>query len=79
MCMACEEQAMMWRYELEMAVFRGEMPPGFEPADFEAAGLPVPGRAQRQRRMQSRQHLARVIAAAVIHEDNLRRHRRQIA
>jgi hypothetical protein len=44
--MACEEQAMMWRYELEMAVFRGEMPPGFEPADFEAAGLPVPGRAQ---------------------------------
>jgi hypothetical protein len=46
MCMACEEQAMMWRYELEMAVFRGEMPPGFEAADFEAAGLPVPGRAQ---------------------------------
>jgi hypothetical protein len=46
MCMACEEQAMMWRYELEMAVLRGEMPPGFEPADFEAAGLPVPGRAQ---------------------------------
>lgn len=46
MCMACEEQAMMWRYELEMAVLRGEMPPGFEPADFEAAGLPVPGRAE---------------------------------
>ena len=46
MCMACEEQAMMWRYELEMAVLRGEIPPGFEPADFEAAGLPVPGRAQ---------------------------------
>jgi hypothetical protein len=44
--MACEEQAMMWRYELEMAVFRGEIPPGFEPADFEAAGLPVPGRAK---------------------------------
>ena len=46
MCMACEEQAMMWRYELEMAVLRGVIPPGFEPADFEAAGLPVPGRAQ---------------------------------
>jgi hypothetical protein len=45
MCMACEEQAMMWRYELEMAVARGVIPPGFEPADFEAAGLPVPGRA----------------------------------
>jgi hypothetical protein len=44
--MACEEQAMMWRYELEMAVLRGVIPPGFEPADFEAAGLPVPGRAQ---------------------------------
>jgi hypothetical protein len=29
-----------------MAVFRGEIPPGFEPADFEAAGLPVPGRAK---------------------------------
>jgi hypothetical protein len=45
MCMACEEQAMMWRYELEMAVLRGVIPPGFEAADFEAAGLPVPGRA----------------------------------
>ena len=46
MCMACEEQAMMWRYELEMAVARGVIPPGFAPADFDAAGLPVPGRAQ---------------------------------
>ena len=33
----------MWRrYQLEVAVERGEIPPGFEPEDFEAAGLPVP-------------------------------------
>jgi hypothetical protein len=44
--MACEEQAMMWRYDLEVAVLRGEIQAGFEPADFEAAGLPVSGRAQ---------------------------------
>jgi hypothetical protein len=44
MCWACEEQdAMLWRYHLEMAVERGEIPEGLEPADFEAAGLPVPG------------------------------------
>jgi hypothetical protein len=47
MCLACEEQqAMLWRYHLEMAVERGEIPEGMEPADFEAAGLPVPGRMQ---------------------------------
>jgi hypothetical protein len=47
MCLACEEQeAMLWRYHLEMAVERGEIPEGMEPADFEQAGLPVPGRAQ---------------------------------
>ena len=42
MCLACEEEAMFWRYQLEIAVERGEIPEGFEPADFEAAGLPVP-------------------------------------
>jgi len=47
MCLACEEEAMFWRYQLELAVERGEMPEGFEPADFEAAGLPVPGRRAR--------------------------------
>jgi hypothetical protein len=44
MCLACEEEAMFWRYQLEIAVERGEIPEGFEPADFEAAGLPVPPR-----------------------------------
>jgi len=44
MCLACEEEAMFFRYQLELAVERGEIPEGFEPADFEAAGLPVPGR-----------------------------------
>ena len=44
MCLACEEEAMFWRYQLELAVERGEIPEGFEPADFEAAGLPVPAR-----------------------------------
>ena len=43
MCWACEEQDLMYRYELEMAVARGVMPEGFTAADFEAAGLPVPG------------------------------------
>jgi hypothetical protein len=42
MCMACEEQALWRRYQLEVAVERGEIPPGYEPEDFEAAGLPVP-------------------------------------
>ena len=37
---------MFFRYQLELAVERGEIPQGFEPADFEAAGLPVPGRRQ---------------------------------
>ena len=46
MCLACEEEAMFFRYQLELAVARGEIPEGFEPADFEAAGLPVPGRGQ---------------------------------
>jgi len=46
MCWACEEEAMFFRYQLELAVERGEIPEGFEPADFEAAGLPVPGRRQ---------------------------------
>ena len=36
----------MYRYELEMAVARGVMPEGFAAADFEAAGLPVPGKSQ---------------------------------
>ena len=43
MCWACEEQELLYRYELEMAVARGVMPEGFTAADFEAAGLPVPG------------------------------------
>jgi hypothetical protein len=43
MCWACEEEAMFRRYQLEIAVERGIIPPGFEAADFEAAGLPVPG------------------------------------
>ena len=46
MCWACEEQDLMYRYELEMAVARGVMPEGFTAADFEAAGLPVPGKSQ---------------------------------
>jgi hypothetical protein len=46
MCWACEEQDLMYRYELEMAVARGVMPEGFTAADFEAAGLPVPGQSQ---------------------------------
>jgi hypothetical protein len=44
MCLACEEEALFWRYQLEIAVERGEIPEGFEPEDFEAAGLPVPPR-----------------------------------
>jgi hypothetical protein len=44
MCWACEEDAAFRRYQLELAVERGVIPEGFEPADFEAAGLPVPGR-----------------------------------
>ena len=36
----------MYRYELEMAVARGVMPEGFTAAEFEAAGLPVPGKSQ---------------------------------
>jgi len=43
MCWACEEQDLMFRYELELAVARGVIPEGFTAADFEAAGLPVPG------------------------------------
>jgi hypothetical protein len=46
MCWACEEQDLWRSYQLELAVARGVIPEGFEPADFEAAGLPVPGRAQ---------------------------------
>ncbi len=42
MCWACEEDALWRRYQLETAVERGEIPPGFEPEDFEAEGLPVP-------------------------------------
>jgi hypothetical protein len=42
MCWACEEEALWRRYQLEAAVARGEIPPGFEPQDFVAAGLPVP-------------------------------------
>jgi hypothetical protein len=47
MCLACEEQeALLWRYHLEMAVERGEIPEGLVAADFEEAGLPVPGRTK---------------------------------
>ena len=47
MCLACEEQeALLWRYHLEMAVQRGEIPEGMVAADFEQAGLPVPGCTQ---------------------------------
>jgi hypothetical protein len=48
MCWACEEQALLYRYELELAVARGVMPEGFTAADFEAAGLPVPGQKEAQ-------------------------------
>jgi hypothetical protein len=48
MCWACEEQELLYRYELELAVARGVMPEGFTAADFEAAGLPVPGQTQAQ-------------------------------
>jgi hypothetical protein len=44
MCWACEEEALWRRYQLELAVQQGEIPPGFEPEDFEWAGLPVPPR-----------------------------------
>lgn len=44
MCLACEEEAAFWRYQIELAVERGEIPQGFEPADFLAFGLPVPPR-----------------------------------
>jgi hypothetical protein len=46
MCWACEEQDLWWRYQLELAVERGVIPEGFEPADFEAYGLPVPERRE---------------------------------
>jgi hypothetical protein len=42
MCWACEEEALWRRYQLELAVEQGEIPPGFEAEDFELAGLPVP-------------------------------------
>jgi hypothetical protein len=44
MCWACEEEAIWRRYQLEMAVERDEIPPGFTPEDFEWAGLPVPSK-----------------------------------
>jgi hypothetical protein len=44
MCWACEEDALWRRYQLELAVAQDEIPPGFEPEDFEWAGLPVPSR-----------------------------------
>jgi len=46
MCWACEEQNLWLRYEMELAVARGVMPEGFTAADFEAAGLPVPGQQE---------------------------------
>jgi len=46
MCWACEQQDLMFRYELEMALARGVIPEGFTAADFEAAGLPVPGQSK---------------------------------
>jgi len=48
MCWACEEQDLMFRYELEMALARGVIPQGLTAADFEAAGLPVPGQSKGQ-------------------------------
>ena len=53
MCWACEEEALWRRYQLEMAVERGEIPPGFEPVDFEAAGLPVPSKRAAARTLAS--------------------------
>ena len=44
MCWACEEEALWRRYHMQVAVEDDIMPPGFEPADFEAAGLPVPSK-----------------------------------
>jgi hypothetical protein len=44
MCWACEEQDLLFRYELELAVARGVIPEGFTAEDFQAAGLPVPGK-----------------------------------
>ena len=52
MCWACEEQELLYRYELEVAVARGVMPEGFTAADFEAAGLPVPGQAPQEQKAQ---------------------------
>jgi len=46
MCLACEEEAMLFRYELELAVARGVIPEGLDAADFLAAGLPVPGQSK---------------------------------
>ena len=53
MCWACEEQNLLYRYELELAVARGVMPEGFTAADFEAAGLPVPGQKSAPQSSQS--------------------------
>jgi hypothetical protein len=42
--MACEEEALWRRYQMQVAVEDDIIPPGFEPEDFEAAGLPVPSK-----------------------------------
>ena len=39
MCLACEEQEMMFRYFVEQALAHGEIPEGLTVEDFEADGL----------------------------------------
>jgi hypothetical protein len=45
MCWACEEEALWRRYLLQVAASQDAIPEGLEAADFEAAGVPLPGSA----------------------------------
>jgi len=43
MCWACEEEALWRRYLMQIAATHDSIPEGLEAADFEAAGVPLPG------------------------------------
>jgi hypothetical protein len=43
MCWACEEDTMWRRYLMQVAATHDAIPEGLEAADFEAAGVPLPG------------------------------------
>ncbi|MGH6769150.1 MAG: hypothetical protein ACRECO_09040 [Xanthobacteraceae bacterium] len=45
MCWACEEEALWRRYLMQVAATQDAIPEGLEPADFEMAGVPLPGTA----------------------------------